>query len=50
VEACGVPVKFRLRWASHVARIMETGNIYRILAGKPLSGGPRRMCDDCWWM
>jgi hypothetical protein len=40
----------RMRWASHVARIGEKGNAYRLLVGKPEGkkplGRPRRMWVD----
>jgi hypothetical protein len=32
----------RMRWAGHVARIMEKKNAYRILVGKPLERQRRR--------
>lgn len=34
-----------LRWACHVALIVKTRNIYRILAETPLPGRPRRICE-----
>jgi transcription termination factor 2 len=40
----------RLRWAGHVARMVETRNAYRILVGKPEGkrspGRPRRRWVD----
>jgi hypothetical protein len=40
----------RMRWAGHVARTVERGNVYRILMGKPerkrLLGRPRRRWVD----
>jgi hypothetical protein len=40
----------RMRWAGHVARILETRNVYRILVGKPEGkrplGRPRRRWVD----
>jgi hypothetical protein len=40
----------RMRWAGHVARMMEKRNAYRLLVGKPdgkrLLGKPRRRCVD----
>jgi hypothetical protein len=35
----------KMRWAGHVARMVETRNAYRILVGKPL-GRPRRRWVD----
>jgi hypothetical protein len=40
----------RMRWATHVARMRETTNSYRILVGKPEGkrplGRPRRRWED----
>jgi hypothetical protein len=40
----------RLRWAGHVARMGEGGNVYRVLVGKPEGkrplGRPRRRWED----
>jgi hypothetical protein len=30
----------RMRWAGHMARMGERGNVYRVLAGRPESGTP----------
>jgi len=39
-----------LRWAGHVARIVEERGVYRVLVGKPDGkrplGRPRRRCVD----
>jgi hypothetical protein len=47
----GKVVPVRMRWAGHVARMGETRNAYRILAGKaegkrPLGRPRRRWADD----
>jgi hypothetical protein len=40
----------RMRWAGHVARMGEGGNVYRVLVGKPEGkkglGRPRRRWED----
>jgi hypothetical protein len=40
----------RMRWAGHVALMVENINAYRISVGKPgrkrLLGRPRRTCED----
>jgi hypothetical protein len=40
----------RMRWAGHVARMAEGGNLYRVLVGKPEGrrplGKPRRRWED----
>jgi hypothetical protein len=40
----------RMRWAGHVARMGEGGNVYRALVGKPEGkrplGRPRRRWED----
>jgi hypothetical protein len=39
-----------MRWAGHVARIVEDKGLYRVLVGKPEGrrplGKPRRRCED----
>jgi hypothetical protein len=40
----------RMRWARHVARMGEEGNVYKVLVGKPEGkrplGRPRRRWED----
>jgi len=57
-------IKFRLRWAGHVARMGDRRGVYRVLMGKPEGkkplGRPRRTWEDniktdlqevgCWGM
>jgi hypothetical protein len=35
----------RMRWARHVTRMGEKGDVYRVLMGKP-DGRPRRRWED----
>jgi hypothetical protein len=43
-------IKFRMRWAGHVARMGEGRVVYRVLVGKPegkrLLGRPRHRWED----
>jgi hypothetical protein len=40
----------RMRWAGHVARMVERRDVYKVLVGKPKGkrplGGPRRRWED----
>jgi hypothetical protein len=39
----------KMRWAGHVARMVEKGNAYRILKGKPEGKRPLGR-PKCWWV
>jgi len=43
-------IKLRMRWAEHVARMVDRRGIYKVLVGrtegKRPPGRPRRRCED----
>jgi hypothetical protein len=38
----------RMRWAEHVARVLEKINVYRVLAGKPEGNSPFGNTSGRW--